>query len=95
MLQADLTAEARGDNIINCLLYHPLVEGVDGMDALLLDVANAFGTVRLDKALAALRKHLPELVRWFTIQHESRILLVHAAFGGAGSCETGLLQGTR
>jgi hypothetical protein len=28
------------------------------MDALSLDVANAFGTVRLDKALAALRKHL-------------------------------------
>ncbi len=63
------------------------------MDALLLDVANAFGTVRLDKALAALRKHLPELVRWFTIQQESRILLVHAAFGGVGYCETGLLQG--
>ncbi len=55
------------------------VEGVDGMNALLLDVANAFGTVWLDKALATLRKHLPELVRWFTIQHESRILLVHAS----------------
>ena len=63
------------------------------MDALLLDVAIVFGTVRLDKALAALRKHLPELVRWFTIQHESRISLVHAAFGGVGYCETGLLQG--
>jgi hypothetical protein len=45
------------------------------MDTLLLDVANAFGTVRLDKALAALRKHRPELVRWFTIRHDSRILL--------------------
>ncbi len=33
---------------------------------------------RLDKALTALRKHLPELVRWFMIQHESRILLLHA-----------------
>jgi hypothetical protein len=34
ILQADFTAGR--------------VEGVDGMDALLLDVANAFGTVRLD-----------------------------------------------
>jgi hypothetical protein len=79
LLQADFTAGR--------------VEGVDSMDALLLDVAHAFGTVRLDKALAALRNHLPELVRWFTIQHESRISLVHAAFGGVGYCETGLLQG--
>ena len=79
MLQADFTAGR--------------VDGVDGMDALLLDVANAFGTLRLDKALAALRKYMPELVRWFSIQHESRILLVHAGFGEVGYCETGLLQG--
>ncbi len=51
------------------------------------------GLIRPWLHLAALRKHLPELVRWFTIQHESRILLVHAAFGGVGYCETGLLQG--
>ena len=68
------------------------VDGVDGMDALLLDVANAFGTLRLDKALAALRKYMPELVRWFSIEHESCTLLVHAGFCAVGYCETGLLQ---
>ena len=43
--------------------------------------------------MAALRKYMPERVRWFSIQLESRILLVHAGFGEVGYCETGLLQG--
>ena len=85
LLQADVTAGR--------------VDSVGGMGALLLlDVANAFGTLRLDKALAALRKYLPELVRWFSIQHESHILLLHAGSrrrGGVAVLRNTLAGATR